>query len=216
MEDFGVFGGAAAALPASATIISIVENRAREVCLSRINLDTGFHVELYLLQDNHAFTETLALIDGISPNQILLHDGCRGRVLSKKIEETNAKRNEDEACRGMQYTEVDNTCRISYISRTYYDQNLGAEFLKRVIIGDIDGDLIAKYTVLAGVYCLLRYIENCTGTSYAAHSLRLEYCSSSSGRLNIDRKTALSLELIINRYSLTLIHLLTHSLLLTY
>ncbi len=119
-------------------------------------------------------------------------------MLSKKIEETNAKRNEDEACRGMQYTEVDNTCRISYISRTYYDQNLGAEFLKRVIIGDIDGDLIAKYTVLAGVYCLLRYIENCTGTSYAAHSLRLEYCSSSSGRLNIDRKTALSLELIIN------------------
>ena len=72
MEDFGVFGGAAAALPASATIISIVENRAREVCLSRISLDTGFHVELYLLQDNHAFTETLALIDGISPNQILL------------------------------------------------------------------------------------------------------------------------------------------------
>ena len=74
MEDFGVFSGVAGVppLPASAIIVSIVENRAREVCLSKISLNTGFHVELYLLQDNHAFTETLALIDGISPNQILL------------------------------------------------------------------------------------------------------------------------------------------------
>ena len=35
--------------------------------------------------------------------------------------------------------------------------------LKNVLVGNVDGDLIAKYTVLAGTYCLLKYIENCEG-----------------------------------------------------
>ena len=54
--------------------------------------------------------------------------------------------------------------------------------------------------VLAGCYCLLRYVENCTGQGIAAHSLRIEYVSSqcSAGRMTIDRKTALSLELVSN------------------
>lgn len=44
--------------------------------------------------------------------------------------------------------------------------------LKRVLVGEVDGDLIAKYTVLSGAYCLLRYVENCNSFSYAPHSLR--------------------------------------------
>ena len=45
---------------------------------------------------------------------------------------------------------------------TYKDR--GALLLSKIIVGKIDQDLIAKYTVLAGTHCLLRYVENCSGT----------------------------------------------------
>ena len=45
----------------------------------------------------------------------------------------------------------------------------------KVVAGDVDADMIAKYTVLAGVYCLLRYVENTSGSTFGHHSLRHEY-----------------------------------------
>jgi hypothetical protein len=46
------------------------------------------------------------------------------------------------------------------------------QFALQVLAGEVDGDLIAKYTVLSGAYCLLRYVENCSGFTYSAHSIR--------------------------------------------
>ena len=48
---------------------------------------------------------------------------------------------------------------------------MGMRYIQ-VLAGDVDGDLIAKYTVLSGAYCLLRYIENCNGFTFTAHSMR--------------------------------------------
>lgn len=44
--------------------------------------------------------------------------------------------------------------------------------LKTVLVGQVDADLVAKYIVLSGAYCLLRYKENCSGTNLASHSMR--------------------------------------------
>jgi hypothetical protein len=44
--------------------------------------------------------------------------------------------------------------------------------LKKVLATDVDADLTAKYTVLSGAYCLLRYIENCNSFYYTDHSMR--------------------------------------------
>jgi len=75
----------------------------------------------------------------------------------------------------------------------YFDQDRGADLLKKVInnifsiiiqyfkhlsyllkvlVGNVDADILAKYTVLSGSYCLLRYIENCHNSSFASHSIR--------------------------------------------
>lgn len=35
------------------------------------------------------------------------------------------------------------------------DQDKGAELLKKVLCGYVDADILAKYTVLAGTYCLV-------------------------------------------------------------
>jgi hypothetical protein len=88
-----------------------------------------------------------------------------------------------------------------------------------VLVGKIDADLLAKYSFLAGAYCLLKYIENCRGNDFAANSMRFHFyfsellfnetavlCSISrvlfesnqQERMFIDRRTILNLELILN------------------
>lgn len=60
----------------------------------------------------------------------------------------------------------------------------------------VDSELIAKYTVLAGAHCLLRYMENYNGTSFAPQTLRINYCSTCVARMHIDRHTMAHLELL--------------------
>ena len=97
---------------------------------------------------------------------------------------------------------IENYCqmatRILYISRQYFDQDRGADLLKKILVGEVDSDLIAKYTVLSGSHCLLRYIESCDSSQFAQHSVRVEFASALSCRMSIDRRTAINLELISN------------------
>ena len=108
-------------------------------------------LEVYVIVDCHSYAETLSLIDDIAPDevmlrwkvtfcflqncltfqkkkQILLHDGNKNNVLSKKID-----------------AEMKDKSRILYISRQYFDQDRGSELLSKVIVGKVDADLVAKY-----------------------------------------------------------------------
>lgn len=89
----------------------------------------------------------------------------------------------------------------------------------KVVIGEVDADTISKYTVLAGAYCLLRYMENTTGSIFSQNSLRsmlfsptlvlpsrpshtfdfrLQHGSGGRERMTIDGKTSANLEIICN------------------
>ena len=71
----------------------------------------------------------------------------------------------------------------------YFDQDKGAVLLKSILVGQTDSDLIAKYTVLAGTYCLLKYIENVQGVAFATHSMRLEYMNNiNNQKLHIGKR----------------------------
>ena len=123
-----------------------VENRSREVAVCKIDASNGTTLSVYLIADSHSYSETIQVLQTIEPDEILLHDGSRGRTLSKKIEQ----------CCGENMS-------VLYISRMYFDQDKGADMLKNVLVGEVDADLVAKYIILSGSYCLLRYIENCNG-----------------------------------------------------
>eukprot|EP01035_Chromulina_nebulosa_P021418 gene21418-27744_t len=166
----------------STIVISVVESRAREVCICKINTSLRCIMEIYTLTDSHSYNETILTIHGIDPDEILLHDGCRNKTLSKRIE-----------------AECRDDARVLFISRQYFDQDRGADLLlNKLLQGEVDADLVAKYIVLSGAYCLLRYIENCSGSAFAAHSLRVEYGSTCATTMNLDRRTAINLELICN------------------
>ncbi len=162
-------------------IVSIVENRAREVCIAKMNSKHTSLLEILLIVDSHSYTEVLTLIEDIQPHEILLHDGLKNSVLSTKIQEI-----------------FSNNISTFFISRQYFDQDKGADMLQSVLVGVVDNDLIAKYTVLAGSFCLLKYIENSSGYAFPPHSIRMDYQSGSKNRMFIDRKSAVNLELVRN------------------
>ena len=56
-------------------IVSIVENRAREICVSKVNSKNTSVLEIYLICDSHSYTDVLSLIEECMPHEILLHDG---------------------------------------------------------------------------------------------------------------------------------------------
>jgi DNA mismatch repair protein MSH4 len=215
--DVGIFGESQESSDAS-VVISVAENRSREICISKICSDSSNNLEIFLTADSHSYMNTLSIIADTKPDEILLHDGSRNNVLSKKIEnefgdgaqrfddlEDRDDNTEKEASGGMYIDSCSNAfrsrgTRIIYISRMYWDQDRGSDLLKKILVGKIDSDLIAKYTVLAGSFCLLRYIENTTGCTFASHSVRLKFCTGSQCQMNIDSRTAASLELISSSF----------------
>lgn len=44
--------------------------------------------------------------------------------------------------------------------------------LRRVVAGKLDQEMVARYTVLSGSFCLLKYVENCRDCSITPQSLR--------------------------------------------
>ena len=106
------------------------------------------------MSDSHSYTETMATLFAISPHEILLHDGTRTRILSQKIEASFGQESRQQG--GGSGVRGSAAGSVIFISRMYFDQDKGAELLKNVIVGKVDADLVAKYTVLAGCFCLLR------------------------------------------------------------
>jgi DNA mismatch repair ATPase MutS len=182
-------GGAATATSSGADsnsgsiIVAVVENRSRETCVAVLNTAHASLLEVTTLSDTQSYAQTMAHLQSLQPNEVLLHDGSRSRVLSLKIVEA-FHRGEDG--------------RVLFVSRQYFDQDRGAELLRRVSTKTLGADVLASYIVLAAANCLLRYVENVSGRGYAPSSLRVVLASGNEGRMTIDRSTALELELIVN------------------
>ncbi|CAM9603702.1 unnamed protein product [Ectocarpus sp. 4 AP-2014] len=173
---------------ASSTICALVENRARETCLAVMNTANSSVIQVSWVQDSQSYAKTLAALQSVDPDEILLHDGTRGRVLASKV--VGAFHQIEKSC-----------CRVLFVSRQYFDQDKGAELLKRLASGSVDADLMSKYTALAASYCLIRYVENSTGSTFADASLRVRTDSDGDGSMYIDRSTAKELELITDARS---------------
>ncbi len=169
----------------SKTIIAIAENRARELCLAKINLGQISQMDIYVIPDSHTYGETLNSLALADPDEILLHDGTKNTVLSKKISAM---------------FDDDSNARVVYLTRSLFDQDRGAELLKKIVSGinRVDSGLMAKYTVLAASFCLIRYVETVQGISFAENSLKLCFLSGQQNRMSIDRRTVTALEIIGN------------------
>ncbi len=165
-------------------VVAVVENRAREVCLSTYSVEAGSQVNAEIFQDSQSYAETLAHLVSLSPTEILLHDGSRGRVLSLKIIEAFLST-------GHQLASGHQT-RALFVNRQYFDQDRGAEMLKRVSWSAIDSTMMASYTFLAASYCLLKYVENVSGRNFTPQSLKISLQMGNKTRMMIEQRLLLS------------------------
>ncbi len=165
-------------------VVAIAESRARELCLAKMSSSHGSGLEIFSLADSHTYVETLNTLAAIDPDEILLSDSTRDGVLSQKIQSVFRGNN--------------NTASVVFVTRSLFDQDRGVELLRRIVSGikNVDADLLAKYTVLAASFCLIRYIEIGLGATFADSSVHLTFSSGQRDRMNIDRRTATSLEIV--------------------
>ena len=64
--------------------MSVVESRAREVCIARMT--NRAELEVYVFADSHSYMESILTLQTLAPTEVLLQDSSRGSVLARKIE----------------------------------------------------------------------------------------------------------------------------------
>ena len=74
-------------------VVSITENRAREICICSMELSNLSMMHVFIIIDNHSYTESLNILESLNPNEILIHDGCRDKILTNKIQSKYNKYN---------------------------------------------------------------------------------------------------------------------------
>lgn len=188
--------GIGGARMASFTVVCVTENRSRETCIAMMSTAHGSELNVFSTNDNHRYVATVDTLRGIAPDEILISESCKQRVLTRRICAAFREAGGGDA----------SAAKIAYVSRTLYDQDAGAEMLRRVLTdGTVDEDVLSRYIVLAACHCLLKYIESTSGTHFASNSVRLRLDPTSSFRANeqlaIDRRSALALELVMNARS---------------
>lgn len=173
------------------TICCVVENRARETVVAVAR--SWWKIEVFTLVDNPTYGETTDLLAQLSPDEILLHgSSCVGPNKSLLFRKIEAWRTTSSEC-----------CpEIRPVSRAYFDQDRGAEFLRRVSKTQVDSEVLARYTVLGAAFALLKYIESASSMTFPRASVSLNFVDSNAGDfMTIDRRTVMGLELLANARS---------------
>jgi DNA mismatch repair ATPase MutS len=174
--------------PLASTVACVVENRARETVVAIAR--TWRCLEIYTLVDNASYMETTDLLGLLAPDEVLLpaSQGASKPLMCRKVEKWRS--------------ECPRPPTLTPVSRAYFDQDRGAEFLRRVSVEAIDAEVLARYTVLGAAFALLKYIETSSGFTFPRASVRLRFIDGNSGDfLAIDRRTAMSLEILANARS---------------
>ncbi len=172
-------------------------------------------------------------------DEILLNEGRRNSILCRKIqtlvnctrkgtsseeevEDTNNHGNENDPHGGNSRQKKQHSnllprtkTVLKFLPRTYFDQNKGADLLRRVALeSSIQSmsDLQNEYILLSSAHAVLSYIQICLGANFAPGTLAISmdaYWSGgggdsgsgsgySNGRLIMDRSTIAHLELLAN------------------
>lgn len=96
----------------------------------------------------------------LRPREVLLHDGGRKRPLALKVQSlvrTMLAAGALQTAAMAAAAAAPSSC--VFVSRQYFDQDKGAELVRRLSVDPIDNEMLDSYVFLASAHCLLRYIE---------------------------------------------------------
>ena len=197
-------------------VCAISENLARETCVA--SMDAGSPVSVFVTKQGNGqtYAETVAYLEMLKPDEVLLNDGRRHSQLARKIMElynvssssmdnpTN-EHPQQRAKHGTlnasdsRYGELGGSTIVKFISRACFDQTKGAELLMKIAREETyDPTMVEEYILLSSTYAVLQYVQQCLGATFLKNSVHLSINSGGSNRMTIDRATMLQLELLVN------------------
>ena len=182
-----------------------------------VSMDAGSPVSIFVTKQGNGqtYAETVAYLETLKPDEILLNDGRRHSQLARKImelfnvsstsiddpvndhsQEVN-KHNKDVP--DSRYGELDSSTVVKFISRASFDQTKGAELLMRIAREETyDPTMVEEYILLSSTHAVLQYVQQCLGATFMKNSVNLSINSGGNNRMTIDRATMLQLELLVN------------------
>jgi DNA mismatch repair protein MSH4 len=199
-------------------VCAISENLARETCVA--SMDAGSPTSMHISKQGNAqtYAETIAYLEVLQPDEVLLNEGRRSSQLARKIMElyeisfqsiTEVAMGENQP-RPRQRRDVQddehadpdedqNQPAVKFLSRALFDQTRGAELLQRIAREEsYDATLMEEYILLSSANAVLHYVQQSLGVTYLRNSLHLSINAGGNSRLVIDRSTMLQLELLVN------------------
>ena len=88
---------------------------------------------------------------------------------------------------------------VKFVPRSYYDQNRGAELLRRIARESVyDASIVEEYILLSSSHAVLQYLQICLGVDFARNSLDICINWGGENRMAIDRSSVAHLELLAN------------------
>jgi DNA mismatch repair protein MSH4 len=189
-------------------VCAIGENLARETCIA--SLDAGTPVCLQVTKQGNGLTyaETLAYLEMLRPDEVLLNEGRRNSPLARKVLQLYGGSNQDLPAAEGEEGNGENQpssgpCKTStvvkFISRSCFDQTKGAEMLRRLARKETyDASLVEEYILLSSSHAVLHYTQQTLGASFSKNCLDISINSGGKNRMAIDRSTLLQLELLTN------------------
>eukprot|EP00548_Thalassiothrix_antarctica_P004041 CAMPEP_0194140966 /NCGR_PEP_ID=MMETSP0152-20130528/10464_1 /TAXON_ID=1049557 /ORGANISM="Thalassiothrix antarctica, Strain L6-D1" /LENGTH=993 /DNA_ID=CAMNT_0038839439 /DNA_START=639 /DNA_END=3621 /DNA_ORIENTATION=- len=198
-----VIGGAATHI-----VCAISENLAKETCVASLDAGSPTILDAVKQGNRQTYAETLAYLEVLQPDEILLNEGRRNSHLTQKIlslyERTNPINVSRSISQHYNYSEERNTpCEtctvVKFIPRFFFDQTKGANLLRRISrMESYDASIVEEYIILSSSYAILQYTQLCLGANFAQNCLKLSVCVGGRNRMSIDRATLLHLEFLAN------------------
>lgn len=163
--------------------------------------------------NGQTYAETLAYLDVLQPDEVLLNEGRKSSQLARKImelyhqptgvsEHTGEWQDEEGEEWNRQNQECQTKTVVKFVSRGCFDQTRGAEVLRRVARPETyDASVIEEYILLSSAHAVVVYTQQSLGANFVNGSVFLSVNSGGNNRMAIDRSTLLQLELLVNSKS---------------
>lgn len=197
-------------------VCAISENLAQETCVASVDAGSPISVHVTKQGNGQTYAETMAYLEVLKPDEVLLNEGRRNSQLARKIMdlfnvnsdpvvepplERSRHRHRDDYVYNIheQNDPPEVSTVVKFISRAYFDQTRGAELLRKIVREDsYDATLVEEYILLSSSHAVLHYVQHCLGANFLNNSVHLSINSGGNNRMEIDRSTMLQLELLMN------------------
>eukprot|EP00934_Nitzschia_sp_Nitz4_P003972 Nitzschia sp. Nitz4//scaffold166_size90379//12662//15701//NITZ4_005047-RA/size90379-processed-gene-0.104-mRNA-1//1//CDS//3329538166//3962//frame0 len=183
-------------------VCAIGENLARETCVASVDSGTPVSIEITKQGNGQTYAETLAYLEALKPDEVLLNEGRKNSPLGRKIQQFYANEVEDDTIpRAHAASDQEPRCStvVKFVPRSFFDQTKGAEMLRKLSRTDTyDATILEEYILLASSHAVLHYTQLTLGVHFSRRTLAITVNSGGGNRMAIDRSTLLHLELLTN------------------